>query len=292
MSSDPPLRTAPLCLLCGGALGGAAYPHDTAFAGTTYRFAACHGCGAHCIAPLPGAGALAAMYAPGAYHDQFYAQDGRAAHGAMMALLVRHLPAGARVLDYGCGNGDFLRAAAAAGFVAQGAEFGAAAAAASVRAGVPVHDLTKGDWPPATARWDAVHFGDVLEHLTDPGASLARMMAHLPPGGLVAAQGPLELQASLVGAATRLNGAVKHRLGGMGTFTPWHLTYTNARAQRGLFARAGLRELHWQVHEDGWPYAGQHGLRGAIAGVAIMLARLPGLRGRLGNRFTALYRKG
>ncbi|NBC34941.1 methyltransferase domain-containing protein [Novosphingobium sp. FSY-8] len=279
------------CLACGAPAWRGGYPHDTRFDGAGYRFFACAGCGAHFINPVPDAATLARMYAPDAYHQAFYADDGRANHDTMITHLRAHLTDGARVLDYGCGNGDFLRAALAAGFLAQGAEFGASAAdAAAERSGASVFDLMRGDWRDAD-EWDAIHLGDVIEHMTDPLPTLAGIVARLRPGGVLAAQGPLELNGSLIGMCVRAWARAKAARGQQGSFIPWHVLYFDARAQRALFDRLGLHPIAWQVHEDGWPYSHHGGARGMIARMGVALARLPGLRGRWGNRFVALYRK-
>lgn len=52
--------------------------------------------------------------------------------------------------------------------------------------------------------YDALHFGDVLEHLPDPSATLRELLGFVKPGGL--------LFASPVYWAARLFGAVKKRL--------------------------------------------------------------------------------
>lgn len=75
------------------------------------------------------------------------------------ALLQRHLPAGAKVLDYGAGDGGFMQAAAGAGFAVRGFE---------VIPEVATQLKEKGLWGDNPEHHDATCFWDVLEHLDDP----------------------------------------------------------------------------------------------------------------------------
>jgi SAM-dependent methyltransferase len=281
------------CPLCEGAARGPAFPYASRFADRDYRYLACAACGTRYIDPLPDAGAFAAMYAPGDYHAVFYDGVGQGAYGATARLLTRHLRAGARVFDYGCGAGHLLAALRDAGFAASGGEFSAASAAnAATRSGCPVVDLSSSGWRD-TGPWDCIHFGDVIEHLPGPRTALVDALAALAPGGLLSAEGPLEANLSPVNQAARLFGWLKHLRApdAAGEFPPYHLIFTTAAAQRAFFGRLGepLHEEHWEVFENGWPYRHNGTVRNAIALVAVAASKVvPGS----GNRFRALFRKG
>ena len=83
-------------------------------------------------------------------------------------MLGRHLAPGARVLDFGSGSGAFLRAAREAGFDAMGFDV------------IPetVRWLRAVGWySEDLARFGAVTFWDVLEHLESPAEPLAQLRA-------------------------------------------------------------------------------------------------------------------
>ncbi|MGH6781474.1 MAG: class I SAM-dependent methyltransferase, partial [Sphingomonadaceae bacterium] len=89
-----------------------------------------------------------------------------------------------RLLEVGCGNGDFLRAAAAAGWDALGIDFDAEAVAAArshpgVRA--EVGDLLDHHFP--NGSFDAIVMNNLIEHLDDPLAEIAECHRLLRPGG-------------------------------------------------------------------------------------------------------------
>ncbi len=283
------------CPFCGGPPAAPAFPYATHFAGSNYRFVRCGGCATRFIDPLPSAAALAKMYATGDYHDVFYDGEGQGAYQASAARLKAHLAPGAQVLDYGCGAGHLLRALAAAGLDASGAEFSAEAAAnAAKRSGLTVYAPDDAGWR-APDRWDCIHLGDVIEHLPDPRATLTELTASLKPGGILSAEGPLEANRSLVHLAARTTGWIKRAMGrGSGSFVPYHLVFATAASQRALFGTLAvpLGEVLWQLEETGWPYLRGGAMRNAIALAAIGLARLPLIGAGMGNRYIALYRKG
>ena len=56
------------------------------------------------------------MYSKASYHDAHYVDCESALYGSSAKLLRDFLPAGAGVLDYGCGLGLFLKALKVEGF--------------------------------------------------------------------------------------------------------------------------------------------------------------------------------
>ena len=99
---------------------------------------------------------------------------------------VRSLPAGERLLDVGCGNGQFVAEAAAAGWHASGIDLDDAAVEAGRRAGL---DLRRESVQERAARepgaFDAVTLSHVVEHVADPVAFLRAVRDLLRAGGHV-----------------------------------------------------------------------------------------------------------
>jgi 2-polyprenyl-3-methyl-5-hydroxy-6-metoxy-1,4-benzoquinol methylase len=99
---------------------------------------------------------------------------------------VRSLPLGDRLLDVGCGNGEFVAEAGAAGWRASGIDLDAAAVDAGRGAGF---DLTVETIEEHAARspraYDAVTLSHVVEHVADPVGFLRCARELLRPGGRV-----------------------------------------------------------------------------------------------------------
>jgi len=103
-------------------------------------------------------------------------------------LMARHLRLerrGARLLDIGCGNGAFVRAARGWGWGAEGLDPDPSAAAVGRASGLPitVGSLPKIGYPEAS--FAAVTMSHSIEHLHDPLAGLREVRRVLQPGGTV-----------------------------------------------------------------------------------------------------------
>ena len=96
----------------------------------------------------------------------------------------------ARVLDFGCGSGEFLEACAAVGYFAAGFEPGAdyAQYARDIRK----LEVQAGRWQDVTfdGTFDAMTSFHVFEHLVDPRAALDRILCWLKPEGVIYLETP------------------------------------------------------------------------------------------------------
>ena len=106
---------------------------------------------------------------------------------------IRHMPKaepGMRLLDIGCGNGNFLRIAATLGYDVMGLEMDAVAVSAARTLGF---DIVEGALPETglpAGMFDYVTFNHVLEHLHDPVTGIREIYRVLASGGRVWLQLP------------------------------------------------------------------------------------------------------
>jgi 2-polyprenyl-3-methyl-5-hydroxy-6-metoxy-1,4-benzoquinol methylase len=285
------------CLLCTGELGSEVFPFATRFNDRTYCYRACRRCGSSTIDPLPGPDELAAMYRRDDYHTVFY-EDGEEEALTMIGSFVL-AARGKRLLDFGCGAGQFLKVAKELGFIAEGVELDSAVRRQAAQASdCPVLSL---DELKASGRlFNIIHLGDVLEHLPAPADAMRDLETLLERDGQFFIEGPLETNRSLVRAAGVAFGGVRRRMGrkAMGSYPPYHLFQTNARAQRAFFEdRLGYEVDRFDVWETGWPYrsplrAQSLGVRvrDVIGRASVIAAKIAGPTAALGNRFAALVR--
>jgi SAM-dependent methyltransferase len=155
------------------------------------------------------------------------------------AFLLRHLRAGDRVLDLGCGEGDFAAAAARAGAEAVGADV---AEAALERARGRHPDLAlelvppHGPFPWDDGAFDVVWASEVVEHVADTARWLSEVRRVLAPGGRLLITTPDH------GLARRLRLAAR---GFEEHFDPLgdHLRFYTRRSLRGLLGDFGFGEI-------------------------------------------------
>lgn len=102
-------------------------------------------------------------------------------HRRMLDLV----PAGGRALDAGCSSGYLAERLVQRGFEVVGLELDADAGQAAERwcTQVIVGDVERMEIPLEAESFDLVLCGDIVEHLRDPGAALAKLRPLLKPGG-------------------------------------------------------------------------------------------------------------
>lgn len=158
---------------------------------------------------------------------------------------MRHLPRPApgrnRLLDIGCGNGDFLLRAKDAGWEVSGLDFDPAAAQTALRRGVEVRVGRLEDSAYAEASFDIVTANQVIEHVHDPIAFLRTCWTLVRPGGRLWIGTP-----NLVTPVAKQFGVHWSMLD-----TPRHLALFTASSLSHAFLRAGIKPPAEYQHR-GW----------------------------------------
>jgi 2-polyprenyl-3-methyl-5-hydroxy-6-metoxy-1,4-benzoquinol methylase len=108
------------------------------------------------------------------------------------AKLLDAVGSGKRVLDVGCSSGYLSEPLSRRGNTLVGIELDPEAAQEAERfcERVLVGDLETMELPLEPASFDVVLCGDVIEHLRDPGAALARLRPFLKPSGTLVVSTP------------------------------------------------------------------------------------------------------
>jgi len=99
--------------------------------------------------------------------------------------LLARSPDEIRLLDVGCSSGAFLEAAARLGFLAEGVEPAARAAATAQAAGLKVYTGLLHEAAYQYRQFDAITLFEVIEHLKEPLPLLHECRRILRPGGIL-----------------------------------------------------------------------------------------------------------
>jgi SAM-dependent methyltransferase len=152
-----------------------------------YRIAVCADCGLWYVNPQPTPQELRDFYAGYDDGEQWRAREEHFNRGVRRAIL-RSKPSG-RVLDIGCGSGNFLRCMKEAGFSAFGIEPSESGSDfAREEHGIEIYRGMIEEYfaSRSTRQFDVVTLLNVLEHLSEPSRTLAQVRQILAPGGVLA----------------------------------------------------------------------------------------------------------
>ena len=246
---------------------GTVYPLH-GFNGKEFRYVKCRGCRLVYLTPMPDESDYEAMYPPSYQSneadtsilaDQYRKMPGlRFSYGYQYDLIRKFTGPGALILDYGCGTGHFIANAMQNGFKCAGAEFNPDYVAI-LKKGISgasfylIGDLLE---QKSGQQFDVIRLSNVLEHLADPVAVITRLKTYLRPGGLLLVEGPVEANFSLARNFRCFYFRIKKLIKGKWLLPdpPYHIFFSDRKNQQQFFADCGLKQVHFEVKEDAWPF--------------------------------------
>jgi 2-polyprenyl-3-methyl-5-hydroxy-6-metoxy-1,4-benzoquinol methylase len=204
----------------------------------------CNSCGVEFLYPQPSDQDLAKIYS----EQYFLGSESEVARKRVAALkrataalyLAKVRPlvnaTSPRLLEIGCGSGDFLLEASSHGFTVEGLEYSPHAVETANRRlskqAVQVGSLESNELP--ADYYDVAVGFDVIEHVRDPAYALARLHRSLKPEGLLVLATP-----SLDSWSHRLLG--KHWM----EYKTEHLTYFGQKSLKYILQRLGFAEIRF-----------------------------------------------
>jgi SAM-dependent methyltransferase len=213
---------------------------------TQYVLCRCATCGLVAQQPQPGPAELRAAYAvPYRVFRPAWQVTGWPLWKILRTLtgkrrlrrLCRHA-SGGRLLEVGCGAGDFLLAAQREGWHVHAVELTAEMVALLRGQALDVRqgELVPGLWDEGI--FDAIVLWDVLEHVPDPAATLGTAARYLRDGGVVLASFP---------TANGVQAGQRHGDWWAPLDLPRHLNFLDAAALARLGAAAGLTVVDYET---------------------------------------------
>ena len=247
------------CPFCAQTAISPSFLPDTRFNGKTFHYVRCTHCELIYLDPFPGPEDYAAMYPPTYQNginplvvaDNVKLPGLRFAYGKHFELIDRYAP-GKRILDYGCGQGNFVINALAKGYACHGTEYNPAHIDVLRREIKNASFFQIDEFLSKGESYDVIRLSNVLEHLDKPGAIIEQLKKKLNPGGILLVEGPIETNFSPAFLLRKLY--FKLAWGKTASHPPTHIFFSNAKNQRDFFAHHGLQELHFEVAENEWPF--------------------------------------
>lgn len=293
MATTTLLRTtATQCALCGrptpekvlASRWIESLPENAVFGGRL-RIVECRECGLRYLNPMPDPRDLGHIYSYDVYADS--TNHNPVLQEFFHATLVRQCARLGRVLEIGCGTGEFLAFLESKGLEVAGVEFADTAQRVKFQGRLYVGRMEDLEIPEAS--FDAVLLLNVIEHLLDPLAVLKKIRRMLAPHGVLLLRHPnsdlffnkayrylVEFPKFLLHRSLARQGKkTKFTLVG---FQNQHLFYFNRRSVDRMLRQAGLRVRDYTTVD---PYNRYRFVRALRTG-KIMEAGVSGLRHALG----------
>lgn len=291
------------CPICKSNKNNPSFPYLSLWNNKEFEYVKCKLCKTTYVDPCPGDDDFKLMYSKEAYHDEHYDEVNVNQYLSSVDWLLSKInyDKNLKLLDFGCGNGSFLKATRTKNIECQGVEFDPDTIRfASENSGVPVNTLE--EIIELDLKFNVIHLGDVFEHLPDPGDTFRKLKKLLTLGGFFFIEGPLENNSSLVYFFVISVSTIKKYLGlkNMHYSAPTHLVRTNRLSQSMYFTRQlKYQEISFCVYETGWPYLHSGASELSIGNLikkfvgyfSIIVSKLNGVFGlSIGNRFLSLYK--
>jgi 2-polyprenyl-3-methyl-5-hydroxy-6-metoxy-1,4-benzoquinol methylase len=161
-------------------------PENVKFGGKL-RIVECENCGLRYLNPTPDVRDLGHIYDYDVYEDSTNNNPVLMEH--FYRTIIQHVPKPQRLIEIGCGTGDFLAWLQAKGIQrVEGVEF--ADSANRVKFDGPLHVGRMEDLTLEEGAYDVVLLLNVIEHLSDPMSVLVKIRRMLKPGGVLLLRHP------------------------------------------------------------------------------------------------------
>lgn len=228
-------------------------PENEVFGGRL-RIVECTRCGLRYLNPAPDVRDLQQIYDYDVYQDSTNNNPSLMEH--FYRLLVRHQPSLARVMEIGCGTGEFLALLESRGLETAGVEFADSSTRVKFKGQLYVGRMEDIEVPPAS--FDGVLLLNVIEHLSSPVAVLQKIRAMLRPRGVLLLRHPnsdlfhfppyrytVEMGKYLMHRWLRARGQkTKFTIVG---FQNQHLFYLNRRLSERMLKQAGFEVIDFST---------------------------------------------
>jgi SAM-dependent methyltransferase len=159
---------------------------------------------------------------------------------------IHHIMPAARLLDIGCGRGQFLKTAQEHGYEAYGIDVsGRAVGYAREHFGVRCDVRSLEEVSASTERFDLVTLWHVLEHFVRPLEALGQVRRILRPGGLCVIEVPNLRSLKFMLSGKRWEG---------GNHPLYHRTFFTSSSLRQVLGRSGytgVRRVRWSYEVPG-----------------------------------------
>lgn len=294
------------CLFCNSSNNSDSYLPDTAFNNKVFAYKKCNNCGLIFIDPIPNKDDLTKLY-PTSYQNGIEHTILANPHQKLIGLrysygyqfdLLKSINFKGTIVDFGCGNANFLINANHHGFNCIGVEYNIDHVAILKQEVSSSIFYTVEEFFSSDQQYDLIRLSNVLEHFTNPKEMLNKLIQSLSPEGYILVEGPIETNFNLANWVRKIYFSFRNSIQPSYTAShnPTHIIFTNRRNQLQFFKDLSFSAIHFKISEAEWPFPSSItsaiGLVGKInALIAKISMSLSALSPNWGNTFIYLGQK-
>lgn len=283
------------CIICNKKKFTSTFPFSTHFNKKIFYYKKCLNCNFVKIDPYPNKKDLEILYDNKSYHGKFYSNMESTEYKLSAEYLSSFCKKRARLLDFGCGNGHFIKEIQNK-YKCYGVEYDLDTIKQCRKT------LTKATFlENKTIKkkkfnnfFDVVHLGDVLEHVVNPDSLLNKLHKKIKKNGLLYLEGPIERNFSIINLSIILFGNIKKLIKPnlKNNFKPYHLYFCNFNNQLLMIKKTKKYEIiKYEIYETGWPYNSGGIIKKSLVKVAIFFSKINIFGFKIGNRARIVCKK-
>ncbi len=250
------------CLFCDSHQVSLTSLPTNLFNGRVFSYHKCASCGLLFVDPIPNAADLELIY-PTSYQGKLSKnriQNDQKLPGLRFKYseiykAIKNFSGKSTILDYGCGNGQFLYNAQINGFKTIGVEYNPKMVELLKSSFDGIEFYTIEEFNKSSDKHVAIYLSNVLEHFTNPKLQLCDIVNKLCTDGIIIIEGPIEGNRSLVNWFKFTYLKLKKRKDPLYQTkdAPAHIFFSNVTNQQKLFSELGLEKIKMDVIEKEWP---------------------------------------
>jgi SAM-dependent methyltransferase len=246
------------CPYCSATTFCASYLPPTRFTGKIFHYKRCVSCRLIFLEEELNADDYKNLYST-EYHQKHYPDSRKKkSYQLHVDILKSIVKPGSAILDFGCGNGAFVKMVKENFPDAKvyGVEFNPEHVAHLRETIQGVEFCTTDDFFASFPAVDILYMGDVLEHLTRQNVMFPKILQRIRPSGYYFAEGPLEDNFNVGWLVRKLFFSARLRKNPSFTaqHNPTHTIFANRKNQLQCFETNGLRPVKYFIREDAWPF--------------------------------------
>ena len=294
------------CLFCNSSNLSKSYLPDTKFNNKVFTYKKCKDCRLIFIDPIPNDDDLIKLY-PTSYQNgientvldnPYHKLIGlRYSYGYQFDLL-KSVNFKGTIIDFGCGNANFIVNAKHYGFNCEGVEYNAEHVVI-LKNEIPSSNFyTVDDFFNSNQKFDLIRLSNVLEHFTNPKEIVNKIIQFLKPGGYLLVEGPVETNFNLAKFIRSLYFKSRKTVQSnyIAAHNPTHIIFTNRKNQLQFFNDFLLTRIHYKISEAEWPFPSSiKSAKGFIPKLNAIIAKVSMVVSKLnknwGNTFIYLGQK-